>query len=1015
MSGFIEACGSNALATVLVDYGVKPTVRHVGYVFRFNKIVEDLRKKIEELKVTQASVEARVQDAENQIQTIDAVVQDWQTKARTLQEDVESFLQVKIQENKRCFNLCWRYQLSKKAAEKSLSISELLEKSKFEVIGHPADLPGITLLRSKGFMSFKSVDSAEREIMEALKDDGMNIIGVWGMGGVGKTTLVKELGRKAKLEWKLFGEVIQVVVSRDQKIEKIQTEIAELLKLRLNNESSVGRAEQLWVGLKQKESILIILDDLWSEIDLKAVGIPIGEHHKGCKILLTTRLEPVWSTDVEVGDASLLELNELSHLTILVLRVDDYECVPKDFVFPTLKNYSITIGGAYTALYPSRRSLIINKTASLQLHAFKNLFEEVELLDLNSIVNCQSLDDARNDQDVPVTFSNLSVLKIEGMNCFKRLCDGPPPDGFLKKLETLEIKKCGILKSVFPLSVAKNLEQLKSVKIVDCNMLEQIFEQMEGANDEVLQKLETLEIRGCGSLKSLFPPPVAKYLVQLKSVKITTCDVLEQIFEEMGGVNHDRVLWKLETLEISVCGRLRCLFPPSITKHLMQLNSVKIVDCHMLEKIFEEMEGANEGLQKLESLEIRRCSSLKSLFPPSVAEKLVQLEKLHIEECDMVEQIMEEILSANTQVQPPYLLPNLKTLNIGDCAKLECLMDTRKLHLPATEVMPNLEVLILTGMTHLKLLFSGECPKRMLQKLQTLEIRGCSSITSLFPLSFAQNLLQLKKIVIESCDELEQIIEQMEGANDQVLSKLQSLEIKKCGCLKSLFALSLARNLLQLKKLVIRDCDMLERLVTEDDNFIEMLSNNHPHPPCLQEMEILIISNCCKLEYVFPSSLVGNLNLPRLKHLKLENLFELKQVVGQGRDGNDIVCLKLPLSLKRLGFSGCPKLRPFTISSTDQMEFIWIEGAGSDQLCNNNPVVEAQGREKSSNMEYAVIGNHVEQMFHLQQSGDILSNLKDLRLENIAELRVIWRTPKQLVTLQNLQRIEVDVRIWSKL
>ncbi|OMO58149.1 hypothetical protein COLO4_34827 [Corchorus olitorius] len=970
---------------------------------------------------------------------------------------------------------------------------------------YPAE--SLSLLPSKGIMPSKSAELAGGQIMEALKDDGVNIIGLWGMGGVGKTTLVKEVGRQAK-ESKLFGEVVIVTVSQNPNIGKLQKEIAESLKLTLSNTTDVGRREQLCAALLQKgESILIILDDLWKKLDLKAVGIPVDEHHhKGCKILLTTRSQQVcslmgsgqvvrldvldkdeawqlfiscaelddhitpfeilkvaneiveeckglpialsalgkvlknaepnkwreairslksskwpkfqsvseydnnaykclkvsydflsheetkkcfllcslypedypipveelvrhawglelfqdmksiqearhavyavvdelkacsllsgdgqeklvkmhdkvhdvalwigfqkenhfviksessgakwvkmhdmvrdvalwigsqkenhfviksessgtkeWPTiensehftaisfmackqigipeglqypaleslsfragvwerdgkettgvsaegikslkvlnllsmkgyflwnnaiqfltnlrslrvencrlhnygisslqnlkkleilsfsgsDIEflrnevgllkslrlldysrcfglntfdpnfvIGRLSQLEelylgksrfqslvaknarclevLNKLPRLTILVLEVGDSKHVPKDFVFPKLQNYSIGIGDDTDEIYPSRPYLKIKKTDSL--HAFQNLFEVVEVLELHSIENCQSLVDARNSQHVPVpvTFSNLSVLKIEGMDCFRELCNGPPPTGFLKKLETLEITRCGSLKSVFPASVTKNLEQLKSVKIFACDMLEQIIEEMQVSD------------------------------------------------------------------------------------------------------------GA--------------------------------------------------MLSANT-----HLLPNLETLTIGDCAKLECLIDTRKQHLPAMEfLMSNLEVLELTGMTNLKFLFNGECPnpKGFLQKLQTLEIRGCSSMTCLFPLSFAHILLQLKKLVIE-------------------------------------------------------DCHMLKRLVMEEDIFIEMLSisDNHPRPTCLQELEQVEIRRCSKLEYVFPSSLGGDDLLPRLTHLELEDLNELKQVIapGQGRDGND-VCLQLPLSLKTIKLSGFPKL-----------------------------------------------------------------------------------------------------------
>lgn len=51
------------------------------------------------------------------------------------------------------------------------------------------------------------------EIMEAIKDDGINMIGIYGMGGVGKTTIVKEVCKRAK-EHKLFDEVAMAVVSQ---------------------------------------------------------------------------------------------------------------------------------------------------------------------------------------------------------------------------------------------------------------------------------------------------------------------------------------------------------------------------------------------------------------------------------------------------------------------------------------------------------------------------------------------------------------------------------------------------------------------------------------------------------------------------------------------------------------------------------------------------------------------------------------------------------------------------------
>ncbi|PNX89748.1 CC-NBS-LRR resistance protein, partial [Trifolium pratense] len=85
----------------------------------------------------------------------------------------------------------------------------------------------------------------------------------------------------------------------------IQGEIADSLRLQFDEETIYGRANRLRQRIKMEKSILVILDNIWTMVDLKKVGIPLGNEHNGCKLLMTSRNQDV------------------------LLQMD----VPKDFIF----------------------------------------------------------------------------------------------------------------------------------------------------------------------------------------------------------------------------------------------------------------------------------------------------------------------------------------------------------------------------------------------------------------------------------------------------------------------------------------------------------------------------------------------------------------------------------------------------------------------------------------------------------------------------------------------------------
>ncbi|XVF77836.1 hypothetical protein PTKIN_Ptkin14bG0079200 [Pterospermum kingtungense] len=287
---FATSAAANAVGNLTAEYASP----YVSYFFRYRKIVEEFKNQRKELEMKIDRVKNDVYEAIMQTEIIEKDVQDWLKRAEKELKETQS-LEAEI-EGKKCFNWCpswgWQYCLTKRVAKKTPYLNKLLESSNFQRVGHRAPLQGIEFLPSKDFMPSRSSNSTFNEIIKALNTNGLNMIGLYGMPGVGKTTLAKEVGKHVK-EKKLFDNVVMVTMSQTPTINKIQDKIAELFGLKFEASTDEGKAEELWRRLKGVKKILIIIDDVWNEFKLQTIGIPFGVEHEGCKILLTTRLQQV--------------------------------------------------------------------------------------------------------------------------------------------------------------------------------------------------------------------------------------------------------------------------------------------------------------------------------------------------------------------------------------------------------------------------------------------------------------------------------------------------------------------------------------------------------------------------------------------------------------------------------------------------------------------------------------------------------------------------------------------------
>ncbi|KAI5660477.1 hypothetical protein M9H77_29270 [Catharanthus roseus] len=286
-----------SVAAKVAEYLVAPIGRQFGYLFLFNNNLMNLQEQIAQLENTRVVVQGQVDIAKRNVEVIRRTVEDWLTEADKTKSDSDEIFEQVRRIGTSCFR-GWclhtrsRYSLSRRAKKLVEKVLDLQSRGRFDQVSDPTSIACLPTISSGGFKNFESRNLVVEKIMEALQDDEIRVIGIWGMGGTGKTMLVKEISQKAKREH-MFDEVTLAVVSQNLNVREIQNQLADRLGLSFLEETISVRAERLHARLMMNDSkkILVILDDVWNTIELEEIGIPVGEDRSGCKVLFTARIE----------------------------------------------------------------------------------------------------------------------------------------------------------------------------------------------------------------------------------------------------------------------------------------------------------------------------------------------------------------------------------------------------------------------------------------------------------------------------------------------------------------------------------------------------------------------------------------------------------------------------------------------------------------------------------------------------------------------------------------------------
>ncbi|GMY31339.1 probable disease resistance protein At4g27220 [Fagus crenata] len=923
---------AGSIVSEIVKYTAKPIVRHIGYSFCYKKITGGLTEEKVRLEQRKQVIHDTIDPGiRNNTEVANTAVRGWLINVDQIIEEVQT-LENQIQVNKMC---CKGW-----STKKTTNAAKLLQEAAgwdLKPLIHRAPLPDIVIFSSNDDCEvFKSRKLIFEELLEALRDDNCKRIGLHGLGGVGKTTLVMDVCKKAK---DLFSDIVKTTVSQTPDIRKIQDEIAECLNLKLDEEKTEGgRARRIWLRIKQAEKkILIILDDVWKDVKLGDIGIPSGEDQEKFKILLTTRREHVCDL-LHCSKKILLEFLSNEESLALIKKtasiVDDYralndvvlqvveECkglpiaivtVGKALIRKSLTDWEVALrdlknsryveicdvdedNNAYVCLkwsydHLNRKTKLCFLMCSLFPEDYDISIEELSryAMGLEEYQDVNSLDEVRSQVHVAINHMRESALLLESdhgeeyvkMHDMVRdvaLWIASKGENEFKLIAYTHLAKNMNFERVTTISLmASNTKQLPD-KLVCPSLNILLLGRIEGS-----KKISNTFFEGLNCLKVLrledkiLSSHSLQFLTNLQSLHLKDCDFSDNLSS----------LGKLKRLEI------------------LSFQGLGMV---ALPNEFGEMES-------LRLLDLRGCYKLKQI-PQNVIQRLSRLEELIMNEYSFKNWDVEGTSNANLSElnSLPYLVFLSLSLELKYLPQGFVFPSLQRYHICVNSSDHffwednrtkcfDLRVLVIKELNF----FSMNAFKVLFRTVEYIQIESCEMECIVDTTSRGDHTVMFANLIKLHLMYMSCLRTICEGPNHYVIfSNLTDFVADGCTRLVSLFSPSVAQSLKKLKNLRLVHCNELKQIISEDEG---MILESHSQPICLPELQTIYVKYCPKLEYIFP--LLVARDLPQLESLELEDLPQLKQVFdhekeGDVRDGNNASVWP---SLKEVKVENCPKMK----------------------------------------------------------------------------------------------------------
>ncbi|XLU81674.1 hypothetical protein S245_005094, partial [Arachis hypogaea] len=419
------------------------------------------------------------------------------------------------------------------------------------------------------------------------------------------------------------------------------------------------------------------------------------------------------------------------------------------------------------------------------------------------------------------------------------------------------------------------LQHLEQLAVVHCSSLVNLV-----PSSVTFAYLRHLEVANCNGMINLITCLTAKSLVNLATMKIESCNLLQDIMNANENEKDKEIVFSsLETLELVSLPRLRSFCSCKCSLLFPLLENVLVKECPRME-IFSTGDTSTPDLQQVQIEENNKQNfwegdlngTINKLFEDKLNRN--SLEQLALNGKDAMMILNDHMEEAK--------FPKVETL------RMQCLYDTQLTWWnDLLEIFPNV-VGLQVRQSSMQTLFpveeSAHCSTRIAQQVRKLELFEMEHLKHIWhEESLADQLApqNLESLGISACPNMVSVV-----SSSVSFQSLKELYVENCKGMTHLITSSIAKSLMQLEKLIVRNCEMIKDVVNVDDEeadediifenleYLELSTLISLRSFCYGKHALIfpsliwfIVKACPQMEVFSPGSIIA----PYLRTVEVEN------------------------------------------------------------------------------------------------------------------------------------------------